>query len=136
RSPGDHLPHRRRVRAGPLSRRAGFAEPLPFGDDPPACARAVRPRRAALPGRYDPAQRTVPQGGRVSGKEAALARSGIDESAAGGATDDAWYERGFGEEYLHLYPHRDEEEAARAVALLLREIVLEEGSRILDLACG
>ncbi|TVP42227.1 MAG: class I SAM-dependent methyltransferase [Gemmatimonadales bacterium] len=54
-----------------------------------------------------------------------------------------WYRSWFGEEYLHLYPHRDQEEADQAVALLLRE--LEDprtggcggaGGRVLDLGCG
>lgn len=52
-----------------------------------------------------------------------------------------WYRSWFGEGYLALYPHRDEEEAARAVTLLLS---LLEGTvgvggargRVLDLACG
>lgn len=46
-----------------------------------------------------------------------------------------WFERWFGEEYLRLYPHRDEEEAERVVALLERLGVIGE-SRVLDLACG
>jgi SAM-dependent methyltransferase len=47
-----------------------------------------------------------------------------------------WYRRWFGEEYLHLYPHRDQDEADAAVSLLLREVPLEEGGSVLDLACG
>lgn len=47
-----------------------------------------------------------------------------------------WYTRWFGEEYLELYPHRDEEEARLAVELVLRHTRLPEGSRVLDLACG
>ena len=46
-----------------------------------------------------------------------------------------WFERWFGEEYLRLYPHRDDEEAARVVALLDRAVSLP-GKRVLDLACG
>lgn len=45
-----------------------------------------------------------------------------------------WYERWFGEEYLHLYPHRDREEARRAVELVLAHGPKE--GRALDLACG
>jgi len=46
-----------------------------------------------------------------------------------------WFEQWFGEEYLAIYPHRDEEDAARAVALLAANLHLE-GRRVLDLACG
>jgi SAM-dependent methyltransferase len=47
-----------------------------------------------------------------------------------------WFEDWFGEVYLELYPHRDEAEAARAVALLQKHGVARGGSRVLDLACG
>lgn len=47
-----------------------------------------------------------------------------------------WFERWFGEEYLDLYRHRDEEEAERLVALLWRRGVGRAGDRVLDLACG
>jgi SAM-dependent methyltransferase len=47
-----------------------------------------------------------------------------------------WFEDWFGEVYLELYPHRDEAEAARAVALLQRHGVITKGGRVLDLACG
>ena len=47
-----------------------------------------------------------------------------------------WFEQWFGEEYHVLYPHRDEEEARRAVALVQRAAPWAEGDRVLDLACG
>ena len=47
-----------------------------------------------------------------------------------------WFRDWFGEAYLELYPHRDEEEAARAVALYGERTGLPAGSRVLDLACG
>ncbi len=47
-----------------------------------------------------------------------------------------WFERWFGEEYLDLYPHRDEAEAERLVSLLERHGIGRAGTRILDLACG
>ncbi len=50
--------------------------------------------------------------------------------------DDEWYERWFGEEYLRLYGHRDEVEAARAVALVLAHRGRAGSGRALDLACG
>ncbi len=46
-----------------------------------------------------------------------------------------WFEQWFGEEYLRLYPHRDEEEAARVVGLIEQHATLT-GQRVLDLACG
>lgn len=47
-----------------------------------------------------------------------------------------WYERWFGEDYLALYPHRDERDAAAVVGLLERELAGSPQERILDLACG
>lgn len=47
-----------------------------------------------------------------------------------------WFRRWFGEDYLHLYPHRDQEEAEEAVNLLLDQLSLGKGAAILDLACG
>lgn len=46
-----------------------------------------------------------------------------------------WYREWFGEEYLELYSHRDEEEAKRQVAFF-RDQVGEVSGRVLDLACG
>jgi SAM-dependent methyltransferase len=47
-----------------------------------------------------------------------------------------WFEQWFGEEYLHVYPHRDDEEAERLVRFLEGEAVAGAGRRVLDLACG
>ncbi len=47
-----------------------------------------------------------------------------------------WFEQWFGEEYHALYPHRDEEDARRVVALVRRAAPWREGDRVLDLACG
>jgi len=47
-----------------------------------------------------------------------------------------WFEQWFGEEYHALYPHRDDEDARRAVALIRSVISWRPGDRILDLACG
>lgn len=51
-------------------------------------------------------------------------------------SDVEWFRDWFGTEYLELYPHRDEEEAARAVALFRRTAHLPAGSPVLDLASG
>ena len=47
-----------------------------------------------------------------------------------------WFEEWFGEEYLQLYPHRDEAEAERAVALIARATGLAAGWRVLDVGSG
>jgi SAM-dependent methyltransferase len=47
-----------------------------------------------------------------------------------------WFEEWFGEEYLELYPHRDQAEADRAVGLLARATGLRPGWRVLDVGCG
>jgi len=47
-----------------------------------------------------------------------------------------WFEQWFGEEYHALYPHRDDEDARRAVALIQQAAPWKRGDRILDLACG
>jgi SAM-dependent methyltransferase len=47
-----------------------------------------------------------------------------------------WFEQWFGEEYHALYPHRDADDARRAVALVQRVAPWRPGERVLDLACG
>lgn len=47
-----------------------------------------------------------------------------------------WFEEWFGEDYVALYPHRNEAEAERAVALIARTIGTRPVRRVLDLACG
>jgi SAM-dependent methyltransferase len=47
-----------------------------------------------------------------------------------------WFREWFGETYVSLYPHRDEEEAEAAVQLFRRKAELGPGNRVLDLACG
>jgi SAM-dependent methyltransferase len=47
-----------------------------------------------------------------------------------------WFRDWFGDAYLSLYPHRDEDEAALGVELFQRDARVAPGARILDLACG
>lgn len=47
-----------------------------------------------------------------------------------------WFETWFGQEYLALYPHRDEADAERLIALLRRVLPWQPGWRTLDVACG
>ena len=46
-----------------------------------------------------------------------------------------WFEQWFGEEYLRLYPHRDDSDAEQLTALIAKRLDLR-GRRLLDLACG
>lgn len=48
----------------------------------------------------------------------------------------AWYQEWFGEEYLEMYSHRDEDEARRQVAFFRRECGPPATRPVLDLACG
>jgi SAM-dependent methyltransferase len=47
-----------------------------------------------------------------------------------------WYENWFGNEYLTVYAHRDEEEAQQLVQLILKYVPLDKNSKIIDLCCG
>src|SRR6478672_11458664 len=47
-----------------------------------------------------------------------------------------WFEEWFGEDYLRLYPHRDDADADRAVALISRTLQVQQGWRVLDVGCG
>lgn len=47
-----------------------------------------------------------------------------------------WFEEWFNDEYLALYPHRDEADAEQLVALLRREVGWMPDWRVLDVACG
>ncbi|HET7603554.1 MAG TPA: methyltransferase domain-containing protein [Gemmatimonadales bacterium] len=47
-----------------------------------------------------------------------------------------WFEEWFNEEYLALYPHRDDADAGRLVAALQERLPWHDGIRVLDVACG
>lgn len=47
-----------------------------------------------------------------------------------------WYKDWFGEDYLKVYPHRDEAEANRQVDFVERILKLKLSQKILDLGCG
>ena len=47
-----------------------------------------------------------------------------------------WFESWFGEEYVALYPHRNDSEAERAVSLIASTLGPRPVRRVLDLACG
>jgi SAM-dependent methyltransferase len=46
-----------------------------------------------------------------------------------------WFEQWFGEEYLRLYPHRDDADAEAVIGLIARTVGVA-GKAVLDLACG
>ena len=50
--------------------------------------------------------------------------------------DMTWYKHWFGEDYLKVYPHRDETEAQRQIDFVEKVLPLKKGDRILDLGCG
>jgi SAM-dependent methyltransferase len=47
-----------------------------------------------------------------------------------------WFEQWFDEDYLLVYSHRDDGDAARGLRLLLDQTRPRPGARVLDLACG
>jgi SAM-dependent methyltransferase len=50
--------------------------------------------------------------------------------------DEPWYLRAFERIYLHVYPHRDDEEAERNTPAILELLGLRANQRVLDLGCG
>lgn len=49
----------------------------------------------------------------------------------------SWFQKWFNSgDYLELYKHRDRTDAEKIVRLLLNNITLKKGSKVLDLACG
>jgi SAM-dependent methyltransferase len=47
-----------------------------------------------------------------------------------------WFEEWFGEDYLRLYPHRDDTDAERIAGLVQRTVPWRPGIRILDVGAG
>ncbi|MEO8578922.1 MAG: methyltransferase domain-containing protein [Gemmatimonadales bacterium] len=63
----------------------------------------------------------------------------VDEPAtvlASGPQEADWFEEWFGEDYLHIYQHRDETEAERAIELIAANLAGKEIRSVLDLGCG
>ncbi|HUQ99793.1 MAG TPA: class I SAM-dependent methyltransferase [Gemmatimonadaceae bacterium] len=53
-----------------------------------------------------------------------------------GSQEADWFEEWFGEDYLRIYQHRDEEEAERAIELIEKHVEGRKVKAVLDLACG
>jgi SAM-dependent methyltransferase len=51
-------------------------------------------------------------------------------------TDAKWYKNWFGNDYLQVYSHRDQNEAKQLVQLIQFHINLKPDARILDIGCG
>lgn len=47
-----------------------------------------------------------------------------------------WYEKSFGEDYLLVYKHRNQQEAKQVIQQVMRWLKLPLGSQVLDLCCG
>ena len=47
-----------------------------------------------------------------------------------------WYEDWFGNEYLNVYAHRDEDEARELIKLIFGYVNIDKNAKILDLCCG
>jgi ubiquinone/menaquinone biosynthesis C-methylase UbiE len=47
-----------------------------------------------------------------------------------------WYEDWFGNEYLSVYAHRDEDEARELIKLIFAYVNIDKNAKILDLCCG
>lgn len=47
-----------------------------------------------------------------------------------------WYQDWFGQDYVKVYPHRDEKEARQHVDFVIRALGLKKNQHILDLGCG
>jgi SAM-dependent methyltransferase len=53
-----------------------------------------------------------------------------------GSEEADWFEQWFGEDYLHIYQHRDETEAEHAIELIAANLAGREISAVLDVGCG
>jgi len=53
-----------------------------------------------------------------------------------GSEEADWFEQWFGEDYLHIYQHRDEREAEHAIELIAANLTGREINSVLDLGCG
>jgi SAM-dependent methyltransferase len=55
---------------------------------------------------------------------------------ASGSQEADWFEEWFGEDYLRIYQHRDEQEAEHVVELIAANLPGRDVDRVLDLGCG
>jgi SAM-dependent methyltransferase len=55
---------------------------------------------------------------------------------ASGTSREDWFKQAFADDYVWLYAHRDEKEAAAQVRTAVKIVPFEKGQKILDIACG
>src|SRR6266699_4868832 len=55
---------------------------------------------------------------------------------ASGSQEADWFEQWFGEDYLHIYQHRDETEAEHLIELIASNLAGRDINSVLDLGCG
>lgn len=58
------------------------------------------------------------------------------QDSTGPAVPDTWYQSAFGHDYLHLYRHRDADQARREADFAIEALRLAPPARVLDLGCG
>ncbi len=65
-----------------------------------------------------------------------LVRDKTPKMQRSGSQEADWFEEWFGEDYLRIYQHRDEEEAEHAIELIVSNLPGREIRSVLDLGCG
>src|SRR5438128_11400676 len=65
-----------------------------------------------------------------------LVRDKTPKMQRSGSQEADWFEEWFGEDYLRIYQHRDEEEAEHAIELIVSNLPGREIHSVLDLGCG
>ncbi|HEX9218974.1 MAG TPA: class I SAM-dependent methyltransferase [Gemmatimonadaceae bacterium] len=65
-----------------------------------------------------------------------LVRDKTPKMQRSGSQEADWFEQWFGEDYLRIYQHRDEEEAEHAIELIVSNLPRREIHSVLDLGCG
>lgn len=63
-------------------------------------------------------------------------RLASNTNRAAASVEAEWYRSAFAEDYLWIYSHRSEREAASQVAVAVRHVPFEPGQKLLDIACG
>jgi len=65
-----------------------------------------------------------------------IVRDQAPRARGSGSEEAGWFEQWFGEDYLHIYQHRDEREAEHAIELIASNLAGREIHSVLDLGCG
>lgn len=65
-----------------------------------------------------------------------IVRDEESRTRGAGSEEADWFEQWFGEDYLHIYQHRDEKEAEHAVELIAANLAGRQIRSVLDLGCG